>query len=237
MAENLTGDDSSAEIPRPEKQPTIAPVAENAAGADVCAPAEIIRSDTSHADRLGVQEVNGVSDFSVITQYDGSDPRRLSVASSYEGPLPPPGYLKGYEETVPGSAKQIISWVKHESDHRRRIELAEFEHRRQLEVEESKHRRILETRAMDLGEKALASGISRANLGMYLSWPVMVLVILFGSLLVHSGHDKAGTIIVTAALTLMGSIYALNKYEKLRGQQDKPGGDGRDEPKDPDGKE
>ena len=90
------------------------------------------------------------------------------------------------------------------------MDLVEGKHHRQLEVDEAKHRRSLETRAMDLGEKALNSGISRANLGMYLSWPLMLLIVLAGSLLVYTGHDTSGTVIVTSGLSLIGGIYAFS---------------------------
>ena len=48
---------------------------------------------------------------------------------SWSGPLPPPGILAEYEALVPGSAKDIISWVGDESKHRRGLEsqaLSEF---------------------------------------------------------------------------------------------------------------
>lgn len=88
-------------------------------------------------------------------------------------------------------------------------------------------------RAMDLGERALTSGIFRANIGMFLSWPMMMGVIVAGSLLVHTGHDKAGTTIVIGGLGLVGGTYIVNKLKKTEGSQNK----GKDETEDEGGKE
>ena len=236
MAGNPPGDDPAPKEPQPRTKPTTVPGTENVPGADVCAPDEVIRA-TTEVEALEVQAISGLGGFSVSTERVDSDMSMVATAASYEGPLPPPGYLKGYEEVVPGSGKEIISWVRKESEHRRRMDLAECEHRGQLEIDDAKHRRALETRAMDLGERALNSGITRANLGMYLSWPLMVMVVAAGSYLVHTGHDRSGTVIVTSGLGLIGGIYALNKFVKPRGQPDKlkDQGKGKDATKGEDG--
>ena len=55
-----------------------------------------------------------------------SQPARLiaaaSVETSFAGPLPPPGLLKGYEEACPGAARIIISLAETQGEHRREIE-------------------------------------------------------------------------------------------------------------------
>jgi len=232
MAENPAGDTPAPKGSQTRTEQPAAPGIEKDPGADVCGSVEVIKA-TTQSESLELEEHAGHTDFSVITQIDSTDQRLVTVAASYEGPLPPPSYLKGYEETVPGSGKEIISWVKEESEHRRQMELAELGHRQQTEIAESQHRRGLETRAMDLGEKALSSGIFRANFGMFLSWPLMLLVVVAGSVLVYMGHDTSGTTIVISGLTVIGSTYVVDRIAKARMESGKS--KSKDETKDEDG--
>jgi uncharacterized membrane protein len=172
---------------------------------------------------LEVEEFSEIGDgrgFSVTTEMVKRHPQ--VVATSYEGPLPPPAFLRGYEELSPGAATEIISWVKDESQHRRNLELAELDHRRTLETEESRHRMRLETRAMDLGEKALNSGIARANAGMYLAWPLVIGIVAAGTYLIVQGHDTAGTFLVESALLIVVGAYILNRIVSPRGEKKPP---------------
>jgi hypothetical protein len=47
----------------------------------------------------------------------------VSMQSSFVGPLPPPGLLKGYEDVCPGSAQRIIAMAETQSAHRSQIEV------------------------------------------------------------------------------------------------------------------
>ncbi len=42
----------------------------------------------------------------------------------YQGPIPPPEVLRGFEDVVEGSAKQLIQLAENESIHRRQLESA-----------------------------------------------------------------------------------------------------------------
>src|SRR5258708_15838791 len=46
----------------------------------------------------------------------------VSMESSFAGPLPPPGLLKGYEEVCPGAAQRIFAMSESQGTHRRAIE-------------------------------------------------------------------------------------------------------------------
>lgn len=166
----------------------------SASGDAVFPPGEppVITSADTASGELGEVSVPMDSNFAITAFGDGSG----IVSASYEGILPPPNLLKGYNDIEPGAAKQIISWVTEET-----------KHRRQQEKGESEHRRRLETKAMDLGEKALDAGIKRAYIGMGLAWPLMIGVVVSGSLLVYTGHDTAGTTIVTSGLGLIAAAY------------------------------
>lgn len=44
------------------------------------------------------------------------------VVGHYQGPLPPPAMLRGYEEVVPGSGERIIAMAERQAAHRQNIE-------------------------------------------------------------------------------------------------------------------
>lgn len=45
-----------------------------------------------------------------------------TTSAAFQGPLPPPSILRGYEDIVPGSAAKIIDWADSEREHRHRTE-------------------------------------------------------------------------------------------------------------------
>ena len=186
------------------------------AGEDTVGRTGVIVASTA-LEAVDISEVTGSPDFSVTTEIVGHQSQY--VAASYEGPLPPPAFLKGYEDLSPGAATEIISWVKTESQHRRRMELADAEHRRKIETDETQHRIKLETRAMDLGERALNSGISRAKAGMFLAWPLVITIVAAGTFLIAHGHDTAGTILVESTLLTVVGAYILNQLVRPRGEK------------------
>jgi hypothetical protein len=44
----------------------------------------------------------------------------------FRGPLPPPDHFKGYEEVVPGGAREILNMAKREQRHRHRMQALEM---------------------------------------------------------------------------------------------------------------
>ena len=52
--------------------------------------------------------------------------RVAAVTENFSGPMPHPRHLKGYEEIVPGSAREILDMAKAEQRHRHRMEWMEM---------------------------------------------------------------------------------------------------------------
>lgn len=53
----------------------------------------------------------------------GRDPNSVFVAeSSWQGPLPPPEILQGYEAAFPGAAERILRMAEDQGAHRRDME-------------------------------------------------------------------------------------------------------------------
>jgi uncharacterized membrane protein len=187
-------------------------------------PREIVASP-SEAEEFSAPV--GAPDFSVTAR--AVDRQAHVFSASYEGPLPPPSILKGYEDIVPGAAAKIISWVETEGKHRRKMEIDELEHRHKLEAEEVHHRMKLEDRAMDLGERAMKAGNARANWGMVLAWPLVIAIVGGGCYLIYLGHDTAGAVVVTGTVATVVGAYVLNRLVGPDDGRDKEGnGEGSD---------
>ena len=52
----------------------------------------------------------------------------MAALRSYRGPMPPPDYVKGYEDLVPGAAREILDIVKKQSSHRMNMEQMIIKH-------------------------------------------------------------------------------------------------------------
>ena len=181
-----------------------------------CNDGDVIVASTHSQTPSVVQGFPTTPDFSVMTAVDDQLGSSF-LAASYEGPLPPPAYLKGYNDLVPGAAETIISWVNDESVHRRSVELAENQHRRELEKRESEHRMRLEDKGMELGERALDAGIFRANMGMFLAWPLMIGIVSLGGYLIHEGKGGYGITLVESGLAIVVGAYVFKQAERFIG--------------------
>lgn len=227
MDEKPPGERPASSRPRADEPKQETPE-KNPSGVAISSPGEGVIVASTTPSGADIEEVPGSSDYSLTTMMDGAS--RQIIAASFEGALPPPSILRGYDEVVPGSAKDIISWVSQESKHRRSLEIEEAKHRRKLETEESEHRRRLEEKGMALGEKALGWGIFRANVGMFLAWPLVIGIVAAGAYLIHEGHDWAGTIMVESALLIVVGAYVLQRIERFRrADKEKSGGEDDEE--------
>jgi len=50
-----------------------------------------------------------------------------SISQVWQGPLPPPSALKGYEEVLPGAANRIIKMAERQVAHRQKLEKEQLE--------------------------------------------------------------------------------------------------------------
>src|SRR5271157_1494089 len=134
------------------------------------------------------------------------------LAAFYESSsYPPPSYLAEYEKIVPGLASKVMTWIEDESKFRRKEDALQSSHEREIETARAVHRSRLETRAMDLAEKSMGWGNFRANVGMFLAWPLVVCIVVAGTYLIHEGHDAAGTTMVVSGLGTVVGAFILNK--------------------------
>lgn len=112
------------------------------------------------------------------------DQDRLSIAASasWSGPLPPPGALQAYEDTLPGAAERIFANSE-----------AESEHRRSLEREASRRDSF------------------RSYVGMAAGYCVAMLLILIAWVAIREGHPWPGATILTGGLAAVVSVFVTGR--------------------------
>lgn len=105
--------------------------------------------------------------------------RRLElVASQYEGPIPPPEMLQGYEDVHPGAVAWILEQAK----------------------DQGKHRRKLERRIVNWGTFAEV-------IGSFSTLAISLAVIGGGIFLIFNDKDGAGFGVIVANLTALVIAY------------------------------
>ena len=107
----------------------------------------------------------------------------LEKLEIYQGDLPHPDILKGYQTLYPDAAKRIIENGIAETEHRRRME-----------------------------EKYLSNNINAHRLGQVLGFIVALVIVLSGVFLIFTGHGLAGSIMTgTSALGVIGLFTGNNQ--------------------------
>lgn len=86
-------------------------------------------------------------------------------AQAYQGPVPPPDFLEGYERIVPGSAARLLRMAEDEATHRRALESkaqdSDIRERRDARIEA----RIGQFCGLAIGLAALGTGAFAAVSG------------------------------------------------------------------------
>lgn len=118
----------------------------------------------------------------------------ITSEQHFQGPVPPPALLAGYDEIVPGAADRIISMTEKQLEHRLNIE-----------------------------NKVIESKIKDSKLGMILGFFVATFVIAVGGMAIYMGKDLLGaSAIITVIAGLVGTfVYATNSNKKEREDKDK----------------
>jgi uncharacterized membrane protein len=96
----------------------------------------------------------------------------------YQGPIPSPDILRGFDVIVPGSADRIIAMAEQQSAHRIAMEA-----------------------------KALHHEIVRSYCGLAAGFVISLIAIVGGLLLSYSGQPWAGTTIATVGLASLAGVF------------------------------
>ena len=139
-------------------------------------------------------------DQPAIRQADIVSSERREMLVSWEGPLPPPQTLEGYERVIPGAANGILELVERQSEHRMQM------------------------------EKALISGDSRRSyLGLIAGFLLSGVVIGGGIYLVATDHDWAGASMIGVSLVGLASVFVYGSRGRRDDQQREPDSADRDQ--------
>ena len=108
-------------------------------------------------------------------------------SASFQGPLPPPNMLAGYEEILPGSAERLLA----------------------LTEEQARHRRSLESKTVD-------SNVTNERLGMIAGFILCLIVIAGGFALIWTGRDLEGLAAVLSPLAILTGVFAYGKHRQQK---------------------
>jgi uncharacterized membrane protein len=119
---------------------------------------------------------------------------RLQQQLFFQGPLPPPAILKGYDLVQPGLASRIVELAEKQADHR-----------------------------MILEKKIVFGDQNKSLAGLILGFILSCGVSYGGYALIMSGHDIAGAAIdITGITSLIGTfVYGTNQRKKERIEKSK----------------
>ena len=100
------------------------------------------------------------------------------IEAVWNGPLPPPNVLRGYEEIVPGSAQRIMEMAEKEQEHSR-----------------------------NMVSTVIVGDSRRAYLGLIAGFIISILGIGGGIYLISTGHDWAGLSLAGINLTGLVGVF------------------------------
>lgn len=106
-------------------------------------------------------------------------------AYSYQAPVPPPTMLQGYEDVVPGSAKQIMDDAHGQT----------------------MHRQGLETRQLN-------AAIGNGRRGQWFAFTIAMTVVLGGVLLIALGAGALGLAVLLPGLALLAGAFIFSEVRK-----------------------
>jgi uncharacterized membrane protein len=110
-----------------------------------------------------------------------------AFASSWQGPLPPPEQLKGYEAALPGAADRILTMAEEQARHRHHLE-----------------------------KVAIEGGNSRSWWGLALGFAISLVVMGLGAGAVYTGHDAAGASIMTVDVAGLAGIFVYGRRQQTQ---------------------
>lgn len=105
-----------------------------------------------------------------------------SIETSYNGPIPPPSYLKGYKDVLPNAPERILAMAEKQQEHR-------------MKMEES-----LVERNLRLSER-----------GQRLGFVIVILFLAASVFLAINGHENLAYLIMGTTLLGVLAVFVLNK--------------------------
>jgi uncharacterized membrane protein len=119
------------------------------------------------------------------------------VATSFQGPLPPPSLLRDYDDVVPGLAAKIVEWT----------------------TSQTAHRQKMEERAIGIDEKLSTWYIAEIMIGLLLGFLIAVSVILAVIYLAMNGKEIAAGALGTIGFGSMVAAFITGRRKRVAGEE------------------
>lgn len=118
--------------------------------------------------------------------------RASLISAQFVGPLPPPSYLAGYENVLPGSAERVLRLAEKEQEHRHKMEHL-----------------LLEAQIVDTKDDR-----SEARLGQVFALIIGITAILGGSVVSVRGAPLSGGFIGSSGVVGLAAVFITGRKER-----------------------
>lgn len=105
----------------------------------------------------------------------------------FQGPLPPPAILEGYNKLVPNAAERILQMAERQSEHR-----------------------------IEMEKKVVASNIKNSNRGTIFAFIIAMSTIIGGIVIILRNHSTEGLALIISSLGVLTGIFITGKYFQKR---------------------
>jgi uncharacterized membrane protein len=116
----------------------------------------------------------------------------MSVSTTYSGPIPPPEFLKQYNEIEPGSAARILAMAEQQTKHR-----------------------------ISLEKMVVSAEIKRSWWGLVAGFVISMSFLIGGCIVIALGHDAAGGTIATTAVVSLTTVFVYGTKQRRAEREEK----------------
>lgn len=133
----------------------------------------------------------------------------VSNSYSYSGPFPHPGIMKGYDNIIPGAAKNILDNYLKDAEHNREIEKKEMVHAHEMDKDE--------LRGQIYGQERQ---IATQHRGQWFGFVIAAITTALGFTAIMYGHEISGTIFGGVGLTSLVGVFVYGKLQKKKEEEE-----------------
>lgn len=111
-------------------------------------------------------------------------------AAFYQGPIPPPSVLEGYNNIVPDAAERIIRLAEEQSNHR-----------------------------MNMETKVIQSNVMNERLGVVFAFVVVLVSVIGGIAVIMNNKSAEGLALVISSLCALAGVFIAGKYYQKKAME------------------
>lgn len=142
-------------------------------------------------------------------------PPSAAIGINYEGPIPPPGFMQGYERALPGAADRLLKIWESEVQHRQETERQNHAHVREEDVKQALHVRQEDARQGE-HERWMARTKLSSAVGLFLFFTIV------GVLLVANGYKTEGYAVFLTPILAAVVKFGEHKWDQHTAKRTRP---------------